>query len=99
LPDADVLIQVSGKYGSSRRSSAPQGLRPKADRRSAHFYTLVSLRTCEEESLAIDNFFWQNRATAIGLKFYVVVILCCKLPGINYTCMGMEKIPEVMSAI
>jgi len=41
-------------------------LRLKADRRSAHFYTLVSLRTCEENSLAIDNFFWQNRATAIS---------------------------------
>jgi len=41
-------------------------LRPKADRRSAHFYTLVSLRTCEEE-FAIDNFFWQNRATAIEI--------------------------------
>ena len=24
-------------------------LRPKSDGRSAHFYTLVSLRTCEEE--------------------------------------------------
>ncbi len=51
LPDADVLIQVSGKYGSRQEEAQRLGrvLRPKADGRSAQFYTLVSLRTCEEE--------------------------------------------------
>lgn len=51
LPDADVLIQVSGKYGSRQEEAQRLGrvLRPKADGRSAHFYTLVSLRTSEEE--------------------------------------------------
>ena len=51
LPDADVLIQVSGKYGSRQEEAQRLGriLRPKADSRSAQFYTLVSLRTCEEE--------------------------------------------------
>ena len=51
LPDADVLIQVSGKYGSRQEEAQRLGrvLRPKADGHSAHFYTLVSLRTCEEE--------------------------------------------------
>jgi len=51
LPDADVLIQVSGKYGSRQEEAQRLGriLRPKSDGRSARFYTLVSLRTCEEE--------------------------------------------------
>lgn len=51
LPDADVLIQVSGKYGSRQEEAQRLGrvLRPKADGHSAQFYTLVSLRTCEED--------------------------------------------------
>lgn len=51
LPDADVLIQVSGKYGSRQEEAQRLGrvLRPKTDGHSAQFYTLVSLRTCEED--------------------------------------------------
>ncbi|MBK8535172.1 MAG: DEAD/DEAH box helicase [Candidatus Competibacteraceae bacterium] len=51
LPDADVLIQVSGRYGSRQEEAQRLGrvLRPKADGRRARFYTVVSLRTCEED--------------------------------------------------
>ncbi len=51
LPDADVLIQVSGRYGSRQEEAQRLGrvLRPKKDGRRARFYTVVSLRTCEEE--------------------------------------------------
>ncbi len=51
LPDADVLIQVSGKYGSRQEEAQRLGriLRPKSDGRTARFYTLVTLRTCEED--------------------------------------------------
>jgi DNA excision repair protein ERCC-3 len=51
LPDADVLIQVSGKYGSRQEEAQRLGrvLRPKKDGRRARFYTLVSSRTCEED--------------------------------------------------
>jgi DNA excision repair protein ERCC-3 len=51
LPDADVLIQVSGKYGSRQEEAQRLGriLRPKSDRHPAQFYSLVSLQTCEEE--------------------------------------------------
>jgi DNA excision repair protein ERCC-3 len=51
LPDADVLIQVSGKYGSRQEEAQRLGriLRPKHDGRHARFYTLVSQRTCEED--------------------------------------------------
>jgi DNA excision repair protein ERCC-3 len=51
LPDAEVLIQVSGKYGSRQEEAQRLGriLRPKRDGAGARFYTLVSLRTREEE--------------------------------------------------
>jgi DNA excision repair protein ERCC-3 len=51
LPDADVLIQVSGKYGSRQEEAQRLGRvpRPKKDGRRTRFYTLVSLRTCEED--------------------------------------------------
>ena len=51
LPDADVLIQVSGKFGSRQEEAQRLGriLRPKRDTAGARFYTLVSLRSCEEE--------------------------------------------------
>ncbi len=51
LPDADVLIQISGKYGSRQEEAQRLGrvLRPKSDGRSAQFFSLVSMRTCEED--------------------------------------------------
>jgi DNA excision repair protein ERCC-3 len=51
LPDADVLIQVSGAFGSRQEEAQRLGriLRPKNDGRVAHFFTLVSRDTREEE--------------------------------------------------
>jgi DNA excision repair protein ERCC-3 len=51
LPDAEVLIQVSGTFGSRQEEAQRLGrvLRPKADGRRAHFYTLVSRDTEEQE--------------------------------------------------
>ena len=51
LPDADVLIQVSGVFGSRHEEAQRLGriLRPKRDGRAAHFFTLVSRDTREEE--------------------------------------------------
>jgi DNA excision repair protein ERCC-3 len=51
LPDAEVLVQVSGTFGSRQEEAQRLGriLRPKADGRTAHFYTLVSHETEEEE--------------------------------------------------
>jgi DNA excision repair protein ERCC-3 len=51
LPDADVLIQVSGAFGSRQEEAQRLGriLRPKSDGRVAHFFTLVSRDTREEE--------------------------------------------------
>src|SRR6266511_949420 len=51
LPDAEVLAQVSGTFGSRQEEAQRLGrvLRPKPDGRPAHFYTLVSRETDEED--------------------------------------------------
>jgi len=49
LPDAELLVQVSGTFGSRQEEAQRLGriLRPKADGRQAHFYTLVTRDTQE----------------------------------------------------
>ena len=49
LPDANVLIQVSGTFGSRQEEAQRLGriLRPKAGGEVAHFYTLVTRDTRE----------------------------------------------------
>ncbi|MBO0859457.1 MAG: DEAD/DEAH box helicase [Chloracidobacterium sp.] len=51
LPDAEVLVQVSGTFGSRQEEAQRLGrvLRPKPDGRPAHFYSLVSRETDEED--------------------------------------------------
>jgi DNA excision repair protein ERCC-3 len=51
LPDAEVLIQISGTFGSRQEEAQRLGrvLRPKAHGRRAHFYSLVSRETEEED--------------------------------------------------
>ena len=54
LPDASVLIQISGTFGSRQEEAQRLGriLRPK--QRSSHFYTLVSKGTTEQ-SFAVNR--------------------------------------------
>lgn len=51
IPDANVLIQVSGTFGSRQEEAQRLGrvLRPKANGSLAHFYTLVTRDTKEQE--------------------------------------------------
>jgi DNA excision repair protein ERCC-3 len=51
LPDANVLIQVSGTFGSRQEEAQRLGriLRPKANGEVAHFYTLVTRDTREQD--------------------------------------------------
>jgi DNA excision repair protein ERCC-3 len=51
LPDANVLIQVSGTFGSRQEEAQRLGriLRPKSSGEAAHFYTLVSRDTREQD--------------------------------------------------
>ncbi|WP_139490161.1 DNA repair helicase XPB [Brevibacillus dissolubilis] len=51
LPDANVAIQISGTFGSRQEEAQRLGriLRPKARDNTAHFYTLVTRDTQEQE--------------------------------------------------
>ncbi len=51
LPDANVAIQVSGTFGSRQEEAQRLGrlLRPKSDGRPAHFYTIVTRDTRDQE--------------------------------------------------
>jgi DNA excision repair protein ERCC-3 len=54
LPEATVAIQTSGTFGSRQEEAQRLGrvLRPKADGRQAHFYTVVSRDTLDQEYAA-----------------------------------------------
>ncbi len=51
LPEVSVAIQVSGSFGSRQEEAQRLGriLRPKADGRQAHFYSLITRDTVEQE--------------------------------------------------
>ncbi len=51
LPDANVAIQVSGTFGSRQEEAQRLGriLRPKLEGAVAHFYSLVSRDTCDQD--------------------------------------------------
>ena len=70
LPDASVLVQVSGTYGSRQEEAQRLGriLRPKANRGEAHFYTLVTRDT-------LDQDYAQNRQLFLTEQGYSYSIL------------------------
>lgn len=65
LPDASVAIQISGTFGSRQEEAQRLGriLRPKSDGGIAHFYTLVTRDTREQE-------FARNRQTFLTEQGY-----------------------------
>jgi DNA excision repair protein ERCC-3 len=70
LPDASVLIQVSGTFGSRQEEAQRLGriLRPKANNGQAHFYSLVTRDT-------VDQDYAQNRQlflTEQGYSYQIV---------------------------
>ena len=54
LPEAAVAVQMSGTFGSRQEEAQRLGrvLRPKADKRQAHFYTVVARDTLDSEYAA-----------------------------------------------
>mgnify|MGYP000514689777 CR=1 FL=1 len=70
LPEASVAIQISGSFGSRQEEAQRLGrlLRPKADGRSAMFYTLISRDT-------VDQDFAQNRQRFLAEQGYSYTIL------------------------
>ncbi len=59
LPDANVAIQVSGTFGSRQEEAQRLGrlLRPKVDGRPAHFYTIVTRDTRDQDFSANRQLF------------------------------------------
>ncbi len=59
LPDANVAIQVSGTFGSRQEEAQRLGasLRPKQDGRPAHFYSIVTRDTRDQEFAANRQLF------------------------------------------
>ena len=51
LPDASVAIQISGTFGSRQEEAQRLGriLRPKSGENRAHFYSLVTRDTVEQD--------------------------------------------------
>ena len=70
LPEASVAIQISGSYGSRQEEAQRLGrlLRPKADGRTASFYTLISRDT-------VDQDFAQNRQRFLAEQGYSYEIM------------------------
>jgi len=70
LPDATIAIQVSGAFGSRQEEAQRLGriLRPKADGRSAKFYSIISRDT-------VDQDFAQNRQRFLAEQGYSYKII------------------------
>lgn len=69
LPEASVAIQVSGAFGSRQEEAQRLGrvLRPKADGRTATFYTVIAKDTVEQD-------FAQNRQRFLAEQGYAYEI-------------------------
>lgn len=70
LPEASVAIQISGSYGSRQEEAQRLGrlLRPKADGRTAWFYTIIARDT-------VDQDFAQNRQRFLAEQGYSYEII------------------------
>ncbi len=92
LPEASVAIQVSGTYGSRQEEAQRLGriLRPKADGRPAHFYTLVSQGTVEQEHAARRQRFLIEQ----GYR-YTILDAVEVLAGIDHCCAGDPDSPYI----
>lgn len=69
LPEAAVAIQVSGTFGSRQEEAQRLGrvLRPKADGRQAHFYTVVARDTLDADYAAHRQRFLAEQGYAYSI--------------------------------
>lgn len=69
LPEASVAIQVSGAFGSRQEETQRLGrlLRPKADGRAAHFYTVVMRDTVDQDYAAHRQRFLAEQGYAYAI--------------------------------
>ncbi len=70
LPDANVAIQISGAFGSRQEEAQRLGriLRPKSDGSSAHFYSIVT-RDSKDQEFALNR---QKFLTEQGYRYSIV---------------------------
>ena len=70
LPDANVAIQVSGTFGSRQEEAQRLGrlLRPKSSGISAHFYTIVTKDTVDQDYSMKRQLFLTER----GYKYTII---------------------------
>ena len=71
LPDANVAIQVSGTFGSRQEEAQRLGriLRPKSEGNIAHFYSLVTKDTKDQEFAANRQLF----LTEQGYRYKIII--------------------------
>ena len=69
LPEASVAIQVSGSFGSRQEEAQRLGrlLRPKADGKAAHFYTVVARDTVDQDFAAKRQRFLAEQGYAYSI--------------------------------
>jgi len=69
LPEASVAIQVSGSFGSRQEEAQRLGrvLRPKADGRTARFYTVVARDTLDQDYAAHRQRFLAEQGYAYSI--------------------------------
>lgn len=72
LPDASILIQISGTFGSRQEEAQRLGrvLRPKADGRPAHFFSLVTKDSKEQEFSMNRQLFLTEQGYAYKIMNY-----------------------------
>jgi DNA excision repair protein ERCC-3 len=82
IPDANVLIQISGTFGSRQEEAQRLGrvLRPKSNGSIAHFYTIITKDTKEQE-------FGMNRQLFLTEQGYSYAIVDWNRPV-------LEEIPK-----
>ncbi len=70
LPDANVAIQVSGTFGSRQEEAQRLGriLRPKRDKSTAHFYSLVTRDSVEQDFAANRQLFLTEQGYSYIIK-------------------------------
>ncbi len=83
LPDANVLIQVSGTFGSRQEEAQRLGriLRPKTDGSIAHFYSLVTRDSRDQEFATNRQLFLTEQGYTYEIRDAHDVLAAVEPPG------------------
>jgi DNA excision repair protein ERCC-3 len=72
LPDANVLIQISGTFGSRQEEAQRLGrvLRPKSDQAQAYFYSIITKETREQEFAMNRQLFLAEQGYSYKISYF-----------------------------